>query len=445
MRLSYLASAYQDELIYSRLARTKSHLGLENRAFMTKIFEEKNCLINFHFGSHLLVVQEVFGKDFFDIQSSLAQNSMLPFLSNFLSSEATQELKNNIIQGVRFNPAAIIYRDYKYCPLCSYEDRKDLGETYWRRTFGVSCWDVCSEHGCYLIRIPIKLKNFGELHIADDVIPKQLPKANFVTADELNIAKRITSIVKGESTFSTEVFLKTLSDKNLIYSNKFETVFSRARTKFVRSLSNSLPDLVNKAVILGCKRLIDDDIFSVYDPVILLLTEYFVESRDIQSFSIKNKSYVPQDCRCGTTSEQLQIFHKYSGKFVTQTVFCPNCEFTYYASKGKYPLIIVDYGILLPKTVSDMRKKGYSFMKIAKQLKLSHPRILNIKEGRYKRNFINDLLKKRAEMRQRFKALTNLPFTERSLEYIWLTQYDREWLFSQPRARMHSRWQTLQS
>ena len=207
MRLSYLASAYQDELIYSRLARTKSHLGLENRAFMTKIFEEKNCLINFHFGSHLLVVQEVFGKDFFDIQSSLAQNSMLPFLSNFLSSEATQELKNNIIQGVRFNPAAIIYRDYKYCPLCSYEDRKDLGETYWRRTFGVSCWDVCSEHGCYLIRIPIKLKNFGELHIADDVIPKQLPKANFVTADELNIAKRITSIVKEESTFSTEIFL----------------------------------------------------------------------------------------------------------------------------------------------------------------------------------------------------------------------------------------------
>ncbi len=90
------------------------------------------------------------------IRKNTLANLYIPFLSGQQAQLIVSSMKSNFGGNIHtragISASSIKTNQYfRYCPICSLEQEKKLGETYWLRKHQLPCIDVCLTHQCELI------------------------------------------------------------------------------------------------------------------------------------------------------------------------------------------------------------------------------------------------------------------------------------------------------
>jgi len=159
MSIAYFPTIYEDELIYSVLARFYVHSG-----YLTCTYAVQDLL-----GNAKCKVEKEFVKnikpeivDLLTRQMSLSEllekHTMLPCYGRFLDSDRRERAYHALMNlegdfsklfGIP-NLKKGEQRFLRYCPLCVQADRKLHGETYWHRVHQLRGIEICHCHKCYL-------------------------------------------------------------------------------------------------------------------------------------------------------------------------------------------------------------------------------------------------------------------------------------------------------
>lgn len=177
MGIGYFPTIYEDELIYSVLARFYAHSGYLSYVLCAEdIYMYKTKRPDTEFVNKIKPeIVEIIGKQM-AWEDVIRKHTMYPYYSRFLEKEKKDKAKqaltdmgnpdDNSIRNASFNKLLSLPVNknayLKYCPYCSAEDRKIYGETYWHRRHQIRGLDFCYKHGCKLSESSIAIKYNGE-------------------------------------------------------------------------------------------------------------------------------------------------------------------------------------------------------------------------------------------------------------------------------------------
>ncbi|WP_010179401.1 TnsD family Tn7-like transposition protein [Glaciecola sp. HTCC2999] len=160
--LAYFPVPYEDELLYSVIARYAVHTGqLENRQAVSRdIFGKHTAVAIPDLPSHLQVFTErvsVVWK--VDVEEIIKRHTLAPIYFPFLNTQQSAQVIQSMYseQGGSIHTRAGIAASsvqkpecFRYCPQCYHEQKEDLGEPYWNRLNQIAGVNVCIKHSCLL-------------------------------------------------------------------------------------------------------------------------------------------------------------------------------------------------------------------------------------------------------------------------------------------------------
>ena len=160
--LGYFPVPYQDELLYSLVARYAQHTGLvgNQKSIVREVFSSSTAVAIPDLPSHLssLVnnLQLVWPTSVEELIDSFTLAPIyLPFLSQQQASKTIRSMGSdsggNIHTRSGIAASAIKQQEYfLYCPQCLKEQQREFGECYWRRIHQLPALGFCSSHSCLL-------------------------------------------------------------------------------------------------------------------------------------------------------------------------------------------------------------------------------------------------------------------------------------------------------
>lgn len=162
--IGFFPEFYEDELLYSLLARYYTRSGYLNYTYAAEdLFKEQNVTAEIEF---ITFLKEDIWKRMYKTKSMeeiVLKHTMFPYYTRFFSKK-DKELAFLAIREKRtdyYNYLKLPYnRTEKYlrfCPVCAEKDRQELGETYWHRSHQMTGIDVCPFHKCNLINSKVTI------------------------------------------------------------------------------------------------------------------------------------------------------------------------------------------------------------------------------------------------------------------------------------------------
>ncbi len=157
--IGIIPKAYDDELIYSLLARVGVYNGflnyrlLANELFLDVKKTPQIDFINQYKPQILQFIKKAYNSD--TIEALIQTGTMFPYYTRFYDKSDRKKALDAIICGgaindvIRINTGAERY--LRYCPICAKMDRERYGETYWHRSHQLVGIDCCYIHGAILI------------------------------------------------------------------------------------------------------------------------------------------------------------------------------------------------------------------------------------------------------------------------------------------------------
>lgn len=252
--LTYFPSFYEDELLYSAVARYHRHtLSRSWSATREQLYGHKPIRGVVDFPSRLdLLAQNVSHLTDETAEDMAWQRTLLPFYSAFLQVQRQADLVRELriapitsgrglhrmlSHGTQGTPFPSVLRT---CTQCVAEDRVNLGETYWRRAHQLQGVHFCTKHELPLMATEYSFRHFNRdgNHCADvDMhMHSYLPALSF---SEENILLQLSKLGKQLLTrgFLEEVNIKT-SDLYERMANRSKGVggsidYSSLSTEFV--------------------------------------------------------------------------------------------------------------------------------------------------------------------------------------------------------------------
>lgn len=228
--ITYFPTAYPDELLYSQLARYYVRSGYLAYVYAAEdLFESKTVRPDMEFvNTYTSDALQMITRDT-AMENVVRQHTMSPYYGRFLPLERRQKSFQAMVsmQGNYHNLLPIPNRKnssdryLRYCPICTEQDRKIYGETYWHRTHQMIGLPACPIHGCYLMNsnVVISGKMPPILKSAEEVVSVS---ESAVTAGE--IEQRI-------AVYMGEVFQKIVDMQSEVTAGEF--LHSRmANTKY---------------------------------------------------------------------------------------------------------------------------------------------------------------------------------------------------------------------
>lgn len=184
--IPYIPQIYEDELIYSYLARFYVKSGYTTYTDIAKLlYNDAHVRPDVDFlNAYTDFAKSILLRDQ-SVDDVIMKHTMFPFYGRFSeynrrnASYKRLALLNSNRNNVPLPKRKSESRHLRYCPMCVREDRERYGETYWHRIHQVVEINVCAIHSCNLIA--------GDIEVSGKVSP------NLETA-ELNAEK--TSCVK---------------------------------------------------------------------------------------------------------------------------------------------------------------------------------------------------------------------------------------------------------
>lgn len=155
--INFLPVMYDDELLYSVIARYKQMCGmLSNQAMVKDIFGKLIIIKSTLFPKHLdAFVQNLPPTSKLTTKEIIMKHTMFPFYTSFLSEEKAQSIYEIMAEGkgraveslIGFGGSKVKIPIYlRYCPICFENDIKKYGESYFRRSHQIVGVLYCSKH-----------------------------------------------------------------------------------------------------------------------------------------------------------------------------------------------------------------------------------------------------------------------------------------------------------
>lgn len=191
---------YDDELVYSFLARYFERTGYINYVSAAKDLFDKNTVrpdiefVNKYTEDAIKMLTKHITFD-----EVILNHTMFPYYCRFIDSERKKKAFNSLVNmNVDFHKYIPvpkhkgINRYLRYCPLCAEEDRMNYGETYWHRSHQMMGVDICPVHFCNLVNSNVLISGKASpcLVTAEESIDNNLQTAEMsINNTEIDLAK----------------------------------------------------------------------------------------------------------------------------------------------------------------------------------------------------------------------------------------------------------------
>ncbi|MGE9952588.1 TnsD family Tn7-like transposition protein [Clostridium perfringens] len=230
--INLLPKVYDDELLYSIIARYRRRCGLINKRSLIRDFGVDNKIfmrIDINFPVNIKSFVESLPKpNIWTEERVIKGNTMYPIYTKFLDGNRSEEIFRSMISNDKrqiylmagLGRSTVNFNKYlRYCPYCVEEDLKLYGESYWRRIHQVVGKFLCNKHKCKLVDSNVLANNNNIDYICvDDIYNKENIKL-CNNLDILILDKKYSDFIK---------YLSNNPDKRLnieeiksFYKNKF--------------------------------------------------------------------------------------------------------------------------------------------------------------------------------------------------------------------------------
>lgn len=176
--IGYFPELYEDELVYSWIARYLVHSGYTSAADAYQdLFFNKNLRPSVELMNNLIDDAKSVMTKYMSMQELIYNHTLFPEYGRFIDPTKRERLvseadfsRGNWINSLMI-PVATGERYLKYCPLCAKEDRDNHGEAYWHRKHQIIGIKTCTEHKVYLQDSDVLInRNLTRLKAAEIVI-----------------------------------------------------------------------------------------------------------------------------------------------------------------------------------------------------------------------------------------------------------------------------------
>ncbi|PCI51634.1 MAG: transposase [Gammaproteobacteria bacterium] len=262
--LAYFPKAYEDELLYSMIARYSIHTGQQEnqKAVIQDVFGKKTAVAIPDLPSHLRIFSKRVGNVWPTSASKLIDNHTLanlyvPFLFEQQAQQVLSSMQSDVGGNIHtrsgITASSIQATKYfRYCPVCSIEQKHNLGETYWQRKHQLPCIEVCLKHQCKLIHSETSFYSIQKHH--------------FHAAETVNKSTCISSILLGKYEHKLiNLFYGLLELKNIkSCSNNQWTMFYKKLAVDSNMMSGNYVD--HRAIYHQFNKHWGDTLFAKYLP-----------------------------------------------------------------------------------------------------------------------------------------------------------------------------------
>ena len=207
----FFPSMYEDELLYSAIARYHIRSGNINYNYTTAdMFGRKTVKASIYLPSNISnLVENLPVKCLVDEMDIINNHTLFPFYSAFLSSDTSSKILNSMVKesGLDIYSRAGICASkisipeyFKFCPKCMEEDLEKYGETYWHRIHQIQCVEVCPKHKVILQNSTVKINSYyKQEYVAADydncVVNKGVNYSNDTIDKLYNLTKDIEYVL----------------------------------------------------------------------------------------------------------------------------------------------------------------------------------------------------------------------------------------------------------
>ena len=219
--IAYFPDIYEDELLYSLLARFYVASGYTAyRHAAEELFLKKKTRINVDFVNAYTpdAIKEITRN--ISMEQIVLKHTMFPYYGRFLPRERRESafralinMTGNYHKLLPFSqPQKGVQKCLRYCPICASFDRKRYGEAYWRRSHQIPNLSVCPAHKCYLSNSNAIIANNASpsLKAAEDAIPFAETPVFVDKEIEIRVAEYMEAVFQAnvdmESTVTTGAF-----------------------------------------------------------------------------------------------------------------------------------------------------------------------------------------------------------------------------------------------
>lgn len=176
--ISYFPSIYEDELVYSILARYYQKTGyVAYRDVAEDLYTNTHTRPDTEFINPLTsdAVRMLCRKR--SMEQIVLEHTMFPYYARFLPLERKQEafswmveMKGKCCDIVPMRVTKGKIRYLRYCPLCVKEHRVQYGETYWTRVHQISDIRICIRHNVFLMDSIVEMTG----NISPNLVPAEM-------------------------------------------------------------------------------------------------------------------------------------------------------------------------------------------------------------------------------------------------------------------------------
>ena len=179
--IGYFPELYEDELIYSWIARYYVHSGYTSAADAYQdLYFNKNLRPSVELMNNLIDDAKSVMAKYMSLEELIYNHTLFPEYGRFIDPTKRERLvkEADFSRGNWINSLMIPFstgeKYLKYCPLCAKEDRDTHGEAYWHRKHQITSINICVKHGVYLQNSEIaRNRNLTRLKAAEIIIPQE--------------------------------------------------------------------------------------------------------------------------------------------------------------------------------------------------------------------------------------------------------------------------------
>ncbi len=179
--IGYFPELYEDELIYSWIARYLVHSGYTTAADTYQdLYFNKNLRPSVELMNNMLDDAKTVMTKYMSMEDLIHKHTLFPEYGRFIEPAKREKLvseadfsRGNWINSLMI-PTSIGERYLKYCPLCVKEDRDSHGEAFWHRKHQIIGIKICTKHKVYLQDSDVLInRNLTRLKAAEIIIPRE--------------------------------------------------------------------------------------------------------------------------------------------------------------------------------------------------------------------------------------------------------------------------------
>ncbi|MFJ7408240.1 MULTISPECIES: TnsD family transposase [unclassified Lysinibacillus] len=238
--MPFFTNPYPNELIYSAISRYHFYSGnIDYKDTMEELFQNRSVIPSMEIGSHFSILAEHLGSNY-TVESILAQHTVFPYYSNFLTKQRYHEIIKDVTAGgqglyTRLGMVAggICRKNgLYYCAECAKIDVEYYGEPYIHREHQLQGINYCPHH-----ELPLQKYEAGIISRIE-YIRFKIDKMNLAPVYEvdtyagisIHLAKQSYKLLQ-QPLHQLSMEEVTLKYRTLLREINLVTVFNRLRQK----------------------------------------------------------------------------------------------------------------------------------------------------------------------------------------------------------------------